>query len=369
MAITYVTKMWSKDTSNVNSRGGKTWKVSAAEAFMATGDDPANDTEQDVLDHPDIPQQCDYWQDTVISVASRSVEKVGPTTYIVTVQYQGEAAPGSLQTSAINEPAVLTWGDTTSSEAIDTDVYGNAIVNVNGEALGGVQMDVTDLTLRAVRKFVSFDPSTTLAYRHSVNSDVFAGFAPGLVRLTGFSATEVFDSACGGYWEVDAQFTIRYNWRSIPAYAWAARVRNEGLYERKGATVEIVGSSQGVGATAVIVINPSDGSIMRVDVTNRGSNYVDGETTAIISDPTGLADPATLTVNVNNTTGLVQTIDVDDAGSDYTSYMAPIRDGEGAPVNRPFLLDAYGKKLEGDQALWLYYQKYSALPYSALGIL
>ena len=367
MAITLVTKMWSKDTSDVNSRGGKSWKISAQESYMATGDDPANDTEQDVLNHPDVPQQCDYWQGTVASVANRSVETVGPTTYIVTVNYAGQSAPGNLAASAINEPAIVTWGDTSSTEAIDQDVFGNPIVNVNGESLDGVSMEISDLTLNATRKFATFNPGTTLAYRHSVNSDAFYGFAPGLVRLTGFSADEVFDSACGGYWQVSAQFTIRYNWRSPAAYAWAARVRNEGYYERRGASIVIAGG--GSGATAVPVIDPSDGSIVRVDVTNRGSDYTDGATTATISDPAGLGNGAAFTVNVNNTTGLVQTIDVDTAGSDYTSFMAPIRDGEGAPVNRPFLLDASGRQLEGENALWLYYQKYAALPYSALGIL
>ena len=364
MAITLVTRMWSKDTSGINNRGGKTWKVRAREAFMATGNDPVNDDELDVLAHSDIPTSCSYWNGTQVGVANRSVERIGPTTWICTVDYQGETMPGSLTQSAISAPATLEWGDVSSTETVDTDVYGFPIVNTIGESLDGVQMEISDLTLTATRNFASFSPAGTHAYRHSVNSDTFMGFSPGVCRLTGFSAKEKFDSSCGGYWEVSAQFTFRYAWRG-PAYtAWMARVRNEGYYERKGATVTITGD--GLGATAVAYINPSDGSISGIQVTNMGTGY--SNATVTISDPTGVASPASATANINSN-GLITSITVDTAGSDYVSFKAPIRDGEGSPVNRPFLLDAAGRKLENsNNALWLYYQKYQSLPYNSLGI-
>ena len=73
-------------------------------------------------------------------------------------------------------------------------------------------------------------------YRHSVNSDTFAGFAPGLGRLVRFSAKQGYDVDAGGYWTVNASIQFRYPYNTSSERAWYARVLNEGYYVKATAS-------------------------------------------------------------------------------------------------------------------------------------
>lgn len=137
-----------------------------------------------------------------------------------------------------------------------------------------------------------------------------------------------------------------------------ATVTNGGQdYEPVVATASFTGS--GTGATADLTIN-SDGEITDVEVTAAGTGYtsggspggvidsitvtnsgtggyVDGQTIATISDPTGTG--AVLSVNVS--TGDVVSIDIVDGGSGYTDPVVTITDtgsgdGLGATAEATF---------------------------------
>ena len=131
------------------------------------------------------------------------------------------------------------WTDSTSTEPIDRDINGYAIVTANGEPVDGLSMDISDQVVVIRRKFASINTASIGAYRRATNSDTFLGWAPGTARLIGFSAKNKF--AYGGLaeaWDVTARIQFREAYaNTTPAQAWYKRWRHEGLYVNDGGVV------------------------------------------------------------------------------------------------------------------------------------
>jgi hypothetical protein len=157
-------------------------------------------------------------------------QRVSPIFWVVTVSYRG----------LVNEAAVdVEWTDTQTTEPIDKDITGRAIMTANMEPVQGLSMDVADQIVVITRKFQTINTAGIAIYRRSTNSDTFLGWPPGTARLVGFSAKNKF--IYGGIqeeWTVTARIQFREPFAgTTPEQTWYKRWRHEGLYIKDGATV------------------------------------------------------------------------------------------------------------------------------------
>jgi hypothetical protein len=230
MSIVSVEKGWSRTSSQGSSSDGKTFSLSFTEGWQVVHS--ADATELEILNAPGLPQVRDFYPDTFVPCTSVGpVSKLGPIFSIVMIQYDGEVGPNGFDDPPENKLPEYTWSDSTTSEAIDEDWDGNPIVTANDEPIQGVTMDIADQTLTITRNYLLFSPWLTHQYRHSVNSDAFAGYPAGTARLVGFSASnQVSENGSYTYWKVNAKVQFRYPYNTTAEKAWYARVRHEGFY-------------------------------------------------------------------------------------------------------------------------------------------
>lgn len=107
-----------------------------------------------------------------------------------------------------------------------TTVVTHSVVNVLGETFDPVpEIDVIDTSIVAVRNEAFFDPVTADSYKNKVNSDDFAGFVPGTVKVMGISATNEFEQAMQ-YFQITYRFETRKD-------HWVKRLLNVGRYSLK----------------------------------------------------------------------------------------------------------------------------------------
>lgn len=356
-------KMWSRTSGSVDVIPHHWRDVVIQEAWSVVCE--KDDVIQDILSAESLPQICDSFPDApYIKVTSMTPTKVSPVFWIVNITYKGLANASGFSDSPVNQPPELIWSDVDSEEATDEDTWGNPIVTACGEPIEGVTTKLADLNLQIKRNFLDYNPLLQHQYRHSVNSDLFAGFAAGVAKLTKMSARQNWAKGCGAYWEVTANVVFRYPWRTDPYRAWYARVRHEGFYERQG-TKMIIGApdqSFGVNAWGYLTINNRTGAITGAVLVNGGSGYTSSPSVTI----TGGSGTVTATVGNGRVTGL----SVVASGSGNTAYVVRAVDDNDEPVTKPVLLDPGGFRLYNtSDAFWQEWQLYKHLPYSVLGLL
>lgn len=275
-----VNQMWSRDAFDITSENGfrETARIQTAYQIFC---DPVT-TEIELSGTPLIPTTgAQYPQLSEMYCVNRAFERQSPSYWIATLTYEGKTD------DPLNEPPEVAWSDAESDEPIDQDWNGKPIVTVNGEPIDGVTMKIADNVLTVKRNYRAFSPWLTSQYRHSVNSDIFQGYAAGTGRLTKFSAKQIYYRGNLSYWEVTAAIRFRYPYNTTPDKAWYARVRHEGFYEKL----------------------PSGQIVRAVDKL-------------------------------------------------------------GEPVTKPVLLKQDGtRETNSENAYWLEFQRYQALPYNALGLL
>lgn len=222
--------MWSTTSGTVTTDDGRKKTVSLTEGYSITCDPDAQTIH--ILQAPSLPQTGDSHPDFTWVICKRKKPKrISPIYWIVEYVYEGEVGPGGPEDSPINDPPDISWGKVDSNEAIDEDINNEPIATVCGEKYDGVQMTISDMVLNVKRNYLAIDIPATHAYLHSVNSDNFAGFAPGTGHMTAFNANHVLaDNLPQGYWEVTCAVTFRFPWRTTPERAWWKRVRHEGYY-------------------------------------------------------------------------------------------------------------------------------------------
>ena len=356
-------KMWSRTGGTITAIPGKRRDVTIQEAWTVVCE--KDDVIQDVLDAPQLPKLCDSFPEAeYIRVVSRNPQRISPVYWVVSITYKGQANETGLSDSPVNMPPELIWSDTDSEEATDEDTWGNPIVTACGEPVTGVTTKLADTTLQIKRNFLNFNPALQHQYRHSVNSDVFAGFAAGVAKLTKMSARRAWHNGCGDYWEVTASITFRYPWKTHPYRAWYSRVRHEGFYERQG-TKLLIGAPQqswGVNAWGYVTVNNTTGALTGAVLVNGGSGYTSSPSVTI-SDGDGTV---TATVGFGQVTGL----SISASGTSNSAYVVRATDDNDEPVTKPVLLDPGGFRLYNTtQAFWQEWQLYKHLPYSVLGLL
>lgn len=226
MSVIEITKMWSKTGGAVTSEKAdplqQKWAITEGyQVLCEVGDEIsviyAGMVSLGIVGGAQHPTGIDAW------VESIAPQRVSPILWQVLVGYNGEIVTTSVD---------VEWTDTTTTEPIDRDYDGAAIVTVNGEPIEGLSMDVADQICVIRRKFSTIDTASIAPYRRSTNSDTFLGWPPGTARLVGFSAKNQFRYAASQeLWDVTARIQFREPYaNTTPAQAWYKRWRHEGLY-------------------------------------------------------------------------------------------------------------------------------------------
>lgn len=249
--------MWSRSGGSVSSQTARLSEsdISWQAGYSILTDSPSDDIDA-VTFAPGLPMIGDPFPTASPFVGSADIrcvgvspQRVGPVYWIAVVSYAGGPA---------SEQPEIEWSSVESSEPIDEDINGKAIVNVNGEPVDGLTTEVCDAVLVVTRRFELFDVDTFLAYLRSVNSDDFAGRSPGTLRFRSFSAKNNFAGTADnfGHWRVQARFQYRQAFRTTADKAWWKRYRNEGLYARlepSGPIVRAVDSNNQPVSTPVLL--------------------------------------------------------------------------------------------------------------------
>jgi len=239
--------MWSHDGFNVESDRGIRRNAKIQTGYQITV--PPDYTELQVSAVTGVPALNSQFPGLPeMHAIDRKFTRVSPILWMCVVSWDGT------DIDPIEEPPEIEWTDTESQEAIDEDWNGNPIVTANGEPIEGITMDIADNVLSVKRNYRFFNPQLTHQYRHSTNSDFFAGYAPGTGRLKGYRAKYIYDPNNGGYWEVHARIEFRFPYRTVPARAWYARVRHEGYYERLGNRIVRAADEHGEEVTRPILL-------------------------------------------------------------------------------------------------------------------
>jgi hypothetical protein len=232
MTVQNVTKMWSKTGGSLSSEKltsiDQVWAVTEGYQVLADIGDSV-DVVVAAIGIPRIGNQHPTGIDAYVE--SVSPEQISPIFWQVVINYRGLVDDGAVD---------IEWTDSQTTEPIDRDFNGRAIVTVNNEPVEGLSMDVADQVVVIRRRFLSIDTAAIAVYRRATNSDTFLGWPPGTARLIGFSAKNSFlAGAPNERWDVTARVQFREPYaNTTPAQAWYKRWRHEGLYAKVGSLIQ-----------------------------------------------------------------------------------------------------------------------------------
>jgi len=227
MSVTEVTLMWSKAGGSINSAKADAFDVqfSFTDGYDVLLDAPETDhfavTVQAIANGlPTIGTQHESGVNAFVT--KLDPQCISPILWRVTVGYEGVSNDNSVD---------VEWSDVTTTEPIDRDWNGAAIVTVNNEQVDGLSLDIADQVVVISRKFFSINTYAIAQYRRATNSDTFLGWPPGTARLIGFSAKNQFKyGAPQELWDVTARIQFREPFaNTTAAQAWYLRWRHEGL--------------------------------------------------------------------------------------------------------------------------------------------
>lgn len=243
MTIHDVSLAWSKTGGQGASLNGQKLSISLSEGYQVTHSFDA--TVDEIMSASGLPQIGTRYPGTMIPCTRVSTpQKVGPVFSIVTVDYQAEVnmEPGDTIDSALNkhplmQPAEIEWDSSISSEPVDEDFNGDPIATYNGEPMHGISKDIADTVLIVTKNFPMWNPKVINQYLMAVNSDTFATFEPGRVRLKSCPAKRVFDQQYGFYWRATARFEMRIPYNTTNAKAWYKRVLHQGFNVKIGSDI------------------------------------------------------------------------------------------------------------------------------------
>lgn len=232
MSVVDVTKMWSKSggsfTSQMYDPFDQQWSMTDGYQVMTTPDTDVAEV-AGAAGVPFLGTQHPSGLEAYVHSISPSC--ISPILWVVIVNYTGETIESGVE---------VEWTDVTTTEPIDRDITGRAIVTANGEQVEGLSMDVADQIVVIRRKFATINTSAIAAYRRATNSDTYLGWPPGTARLVGFSAKNQFKyGAPREAWDVTARIQFREPFaNTTPAQAWMKRWRHEGLLEKVGSIIK-----------------------------------------------------------------------------------------------------------------------------------
>lgn len=231
MSVDSVTQMWSRRGGSFTSAKFDTfandWTLQ--EGYQVTH--TVDTDEKSIVEAAGIPAYGDEHATVTASyVEKKDIERVSPIMSIVIVGYKGMSFDAG--------DVEIEWTDVSTSEPIDRDIDGAAIVTANNEQIEGLTVEIADQVCVIRRRFISLNTNSIGAYRHATNSDTFLGWPPGTARLVGFQAKSKFKyNAPLELWDVTARIQFRYPYMGATnEKAWYKRWRHEGIYVRVGRT-------------------------------------------------------------------------------------------------------------------------------------
>lgn len=233
MSVIDVTKMWSKTGGAVTSEKADALdqKYSITEGYQVHH--TTDTTVVDIWNATDLPAMGEQHTSGIAAfVTSKTPSAIGPIFTMVIVGYEGESPdPDSVE---------VEWTDTATTEPIDRDFAGAAIVTANNEPVEGLSMEIADQIVIIRRKFLTINTAGIALYRRATNSDTFLDWPPGTARLVGFAAKNRFKyGAAQEQWDVTARIQFRQPYfNTTDAQAWYKRWRHEGLYVNVGGVIQ-----------------------------------------------------------------------------------------------------------------------------------
>lgn len=181
MSIVSVSQMWSQNGGSFTNpkADGLDIQYRLTEAWLVVC--TVGTTISEILTASGLPQNGQA-HSVITNAFATSVDpaQISPICWQVNIGYEGETADP--------ETTEIEWSDVTSTEPIDRDYDGNAILTANGEQVDGLTMEISDQVAVITKKFLTIDLPSVALYRHATNSDTFLGWPPGTARLIGFSA-------------------------------------------------------------------------------------------------------------------------------------------------------------------------------------
>lgn len=169
---------------------------------------------------------------------SAKAKRVSPIMFEVEATYKSKTKDP--EENPLLAPPEISYATLSSTEEIDEDIEGNPLNTAAGEPITGVKIPVGDLSATVTKNLADFDPASIYTYANTVNSAIFMGFAPGVVRVHSISAKIVYADDLT-YYTVTVQFHFRYPVKTEAERAWWKRLRHEGTValNRDGKAVRI----------------------------------------------------------------------------------------------------------------------------------
>ena len=183
--------------------------------------------------HLGVPRKGDlYPGDGLLRCeAPVDVRAIGPRLYQVTATYKTltSGSQGGDQTNPLAQPATAAWSFSSSDEAIDEDIHGNPLTNVNGEPFDPpITRRQNDPVLTIQRNEKTFDYRRAIQYMAkggATNSGGFFGASKGQARIENISSSgRRFENGIG-YDPVIYEIQFRQD-------GWKTRVLNQGFLTR-----------------------------------------------------------------------------------------------------------------------------------------
>lgn len=127
----------------------------------------------------------------------------------------------------LDEPPVIKWSSGTTTEIIEKDINGVAILNSAGEPFDPpVEIQVPQPKLTISRNEASFSGTDALDYVYTVNTASFAGGAAGTVLCVGINADDSYSNGVQ-YWKVTYEFLYRRQ-------GWQKSLLNQSMMYKTG---------------------------------------------------------------------------------------------------------------------------------------
>lgn len=206
MSVIDVAQKWSGQTSSFSMDNHGNSRFGYRSIWTLKTDSPLS-ANYDALNSTLLPAVGSYYMGTGAICVNKTVATIGPFLYEITCDFQGDSNP-------LYANYERSWSFAKSTEPIDVDSAGNAILNPNGERYTGLTKEVCDLVYVVTRNETSTDMATHLTYQGAVNSDTFKGYAAKKCRLVEVAAQEQIDGS-NWYWRVTYRFQFRQqdDWR------------------------------------------------------------------------------------------------------------------------------------------------------------
>lgn len=164
-----------------------------------------------------------------------SVQEEGdPLGWLVTVEYGPYSslwAGGGPKQNPLLQPIDVSWSVRDQESVTDMDIFGDAVLNAAGDPYDPPLMDdSTNYTITVIRNEATVNSLLMQTYFKAINSDIFAGYPPLMVKLVSMLPKSIFHQDLGWYYQMTYEFECL---SPLSPYTgingWRRTVLNEGI--------------------------------------------------------------------------------------------------------------------------------------------